>query len=71
MTLDAQLLEVLACPSCRAQLRLAPSSAPKGGPEGDLDRGPELACTACELSYPVVNGIPVLLIERARRPVER
>lgn len=53
MTLDPSLLEILACPECKAALRA-----------GD----DELACTGCGLVYPVQDGIPVLLVDSARRP---
>ncbi len=53
MKLDERLLEVIACPACRS--RLTP---------GD----DELACQGCGLVYPVRDGIPVLLVDEARRP---
>ncbi|MQA03667.1 MAG: Trm112 family protein [Streptosporangiales bacterium] len=57
MTLDPWLLEVLACPACKASLR----------PVSDAD---ELACTsdACGLVYPIRDDVPVLLVEEARKP---
>ncbi|MFI5614785.1 Trm112 family protein [Amycolatopsis sp. NPDC051903] len=57
ITLDAQLLEILACPS--------PDHAPlrPGTPE---DAGADaLTCTECGRVYPVRDGIPVLLLEEA------
>ncbi|WP_030194128.1 Trm112 family protein [Streptomyces sp. NRRL S-87] len=61
MPLEAGLLEILACPACHASLedRSADESAP------------ELICTGkddCGLAYPVRDGIPVLLVDEARRP---
>ena len=58
MALEAWLLEVLACPRCRSPLV-----------EGDAT----LTCTAqadpgCGLVYPVRDGIPVLLVDEARKP---
>lgn len=60
MTLDPWLLEVLACPACKASLRPSP----------DAD---ELSCTgaACGLVYPVRDEVPVLLVEEARRDADR
>ncbi|MFV2117008.1 Trm112 family protein [Streptomyces sp. Act-28] len=59
MPLEAGLLDILACPACRAPL-------------GDrtADETPELVCTNddCGLAYPVRDGIPVLLVDEARRP---
>ncbi|MQA77064.1 MAG: Trm112 family protein [Streptosporangiales bacterium] len=57
MTLDPWLLDVLACPACKAPLRA-------------LDETGELACTSetCGLVYPVRDDVPVLLVDEARRP---
>jgi uncharacterized protein len=60
ITLDAQLLEILACPSPdHAPLR---PGAP-GDPEADA-----LTCTECGRVYPVRDGIPVLLLDEAVTP---
>ena len=40
----------LACPACRGALRLEEA---------------RVVCTGCERCYPVVDGIPVLIVERA------
>ena len=55
--LSAELLEILACPNCHSALAV------------DHERE-ELVClaTECGLAYPVREGIPVLLIDEARRP---
>ncbi len=53
--LDADLLAIVVCPACRADL--APHEA-----------AAELACTGCGLAYPVRDGIPVLLVDEARSP---
>jgi uncharacterized protein YbaR (Trm112 family) len=55
--LAPELLEILACPNCHGPLAV------------DHERD-ELVCLAtdCGLAYPVRNGIPVLLIDEARRP---
>lgn len=47
-----QLLEILACPQCRAPL---------------VQAGGFLQCTnpACCLRYPIRDGIPILLVEEA------
>ncbi len=52
--IEPSLLEILACPKCHAPLREAEA---------------ELACTnaECALVYPVRDGIPVLLIDEARK----
>lgn len=51
MTIDQGLLDILACPSDdHAPLRQ----------EGDT-----LVCTNCRTSYPIRDGIPVLLLDDA------
>ncbi|MBB1245145.1 Trm112 family protein [Streptomyces durbertensis] len=62
MPLEAGLLEILACPACHAALREEPAADGQDA---------ELRCTAdsgCGLAYPVRDGIPVLLVDEARRP---
>jgi uncharacterized protein YbaR (Trm112 family) len=49
------LLEILACPNCRAELNVD-------------DAAGELVCTGCGYAYPVRDNIPVLLVDEARRP---
>ncbi|HEU5033969.1 MAG TPA: Trm112 family protein [Mycobacteriales bacterium] len=55
MNLDPALLEILACPNCRAELRVD-------------DAASELVCTGCGYAYPVRDDIPVLLVDEARKP---
>lgn len=57
VTLDEQLLEILACP--------CPSHAPlrKGAP--DDATADALTCTSCGRVFPVRDGIPVLLLDEA------
>jgi uncharacterized protein len=55
VNLDPSLLEILACPNCRADLRVDDSAS-------------ELVCTSCGYAYPVRDDIPVLLVDEARRP---
>jgi hypothetical protein len=55
VNLDAKLLEILACPNCRSDLRVD-------------DAASELVCTGCGYAYPVRDDIPVLLIDEARKP---
>jgi uncharacterized protein len=55
MNIDDWLLEILACPKCRSELR----------PD---DATSELVCTGCGLAYPVRDDIPVLLLDEARSP---
>ena len=57
MKVDPSLLEILACPACRAPLRVD---------EAALEGEGALACTGCGLQYPVRDDIPVLLVDEAR-----
>ncbi|WP_007025250.1 Trm112 family protein [Saccharomonospora iraqiensis] len=60
VTLDAQLLEVLACPAAdHAPLRPGTPDDP------DADA---LTCTSCGRVYEVRDGIPVLLLDEADLP---
>jgi hypothetical protein len=55
--LDAQLLEILACPSDdHAPLRIGS----RDDPAADA-----LTCTSCGRVFPVRDGIPVLLLDEA------
>lgn len=56
MELDTEVLDLLACPNCHASFAVDP------------DRS-ELVCTGpdCGLAFPVVDGIPILLVDEARR----
>ncbi|HCA84054.1 MAG TPA: hypothetical protein DEQ61_00195 [Streptomyces sp.] len=70
MPLEAGLLEILACPACHAPLREEPASEAGEGAAGEETGATELVCTgrSCGLAYPVRDGIPVLLVDEARRP---
>jgi uncharacterized protein YbaR (Trm112 family) len=52
MQIDQTVADLLACPVCHGGLRL------------EAER---LACGGCARRYPVVNGIPVLIAERAEK----
>ncbi|MCC8195051.1 MAG: Trm112 family protein [Deltaproteobacteria bacterium] len=52
MTLDPDLLQILACPVCRNSLDLM------GDAEG-------LACPRCAVVYPIRDEIPVMLAEES------
>ena len=53
VSVPEELLEIMACPSCRASLQ---------------EEGDALVCSGCGLHYPVSEGIPVMLPEAAFRP---
>ncbi|NOY52866.1 MAG: Trm112 family protein [Deltaproteobacteria bacterium] len=52
MSMNKDLLEILACPKCKGELSLTTD-------ETGLD------CPACKLRYPIRDDIPVMLIEEA------
>ena len=67
MTIPAKLLEVLVCPACKGPLvetRWKDPAAPAPAPDAPLLG---LDCNQCRLRYPVVDEIPVMLIEQAQR----
>jgi len=55
LSLDPALLEIIVCPACHGDLTVDAEAA-------------ELVCSGCGLAYPVRDGIPVLLVDDARRP---
>jgi len=55
--LSPELLAIIVCPDCHGELAVTPA--------GDAV---ELVCRGCGLAYPVRDGIPVLLVDEARRP---
>ncbi|WP_316247494.1 hypothetical protein ROLI_037360 [Roseobacter fucihabitans] len=54
VTFDRRMLEALICPRSHATLRY------------DSDRQ-ELVSQTANLAYPIRNGIPILLVDEARR----
>lgn len=50
------LLDLIVCPDCHGDLTLSATAT-----------GGELTCGGCGLVYPVRDGIPVLLVDEARR----
>jgi uncharacterized protein YbaR (Trm112 family) len=51
--IDQELLEILACPVCKAPVKL------------EADR---LSCTQCGRRYPIRDGIPIMLEAEAEQP---
>ncbi len=52
MAINKELLDILACPNCKGDIRL---NASENG----------LICDKCRLLYHIKDGIPVMLIEEA------
>ena len=55
--ISPELLAIIVCPSCHGELAVTPAGV-----------ATELVCGGCGLAYPVRDGIPVLLVDEARRP---
>jgi uncharacterized protein YbaR (Trm112 family) len=53
MAINRELLEILACPKCKGELRL-----------DEAETG--LICEKCRLLYEIKDGIPIMLIEEAK-----
>jgi uncharacterized protein YbaR (Trm112 family) len=49
-TLISTILDQLACPACLGALQMATEA---------------LACTQCGRTYPILDGIPILIADRA------
>ena len=48
--IDHKLLDILACPACRTEVRL---------------EGERIVCVRCGRRYPIRDDIPVMLVEEA------
>ena len=53
MAISKELLEILACPQCKAEVNLTPD-------------GNGLKCTQCQRVYPIRDDIPIMLIDEAK-----
>ena len=53
MAISKELLEILACPQCKGDVRL--TEAQDG-----------LVCGVCKLLYPIKDDIPIMLIDEAQ-----
>lgn len=54
--IDPKLLEILACPVCKTEVRL---------------EGERLVCVTCHRRYPIRDGIPVMLVEEAENSPQK
>jgi uncharacterized protein len=52
MKLAQELLTMLVCPRCKGEIR-------------PMNEDHYLVCRACRLKYPVIDGIPLMLMEEA------
>ena len=51
--IDKDLLEILACPKCKGAVKLY--------------KGEGIICEKCKLLYEIQDGIPVMLIDKAKK----
>jgi len=58
MAIDPQLLEILACPLCKKEVKLTADE--KG-----------LKCLTCQRVFPIKQDIPIMLIDEATIEPER
>jgi uncharacterized protein len=54
MPVSQQLLNILVCPACKQPVKLT-------------EEQDGLRCAACGRIYPIVDDIPVMLVDKARR----
>ena len=55
MPLDPRLLEILCCPACHGEL---------------AETAEGLHCQGCGLLYPIEDGIPVMLVDQAKKEAQ-
>ena len=48
--IDKELLQILACPACKADVEL---------------KDEKIICVKCGRKYPIRNGIPIMLVDEA------
>jgi uncharacterized protein YbaR (Trm112 family) len=53
MPISKELLEILACPKCKGDIRLN-------------EKGDGLICETCRLVYEIKDDIPIMLIDEAK-----
>jgi uncharacterized protein len=53
MSIDPELLEILACPECKTPVEV-------------VKDGAGLRCARCRRVYPVQDDIPVMLVDEAK-----
>ena len=75
MPVDQELLEILACPICKEEVKLVSLDETRRisvrdkfrekfrGEEPVVEQG--LQCVKCHRIYPIVSDIPVMLVEEA------
>ncbi len=54
MTISKELLDILACPKCKGEIKLSEDN--KG-----------IICENCKLTYPIKDDMPVMLMDEAKK----
>ncbi len=54
MAIDKELLDILVCPVCKGELK-------------QTEKEDGLICYTCELVYPIIEGIPVMMKDEAKQ----
>jgi uncharacterized protein len=54
MAVAKELLDILVCPACKEPVKLT-------------EKRDGLRCSACHRVYPIVDDIPVMLVDKARQ----
>jgi len=54
MSLSPALVAILVCPRCKGPLEIEPAET-------------GFTCQACQLRYPIREGIPVMLVDEAEK----
>lgn len=54
MAILQEVLDILACPNCKGELKLLADDA-------------GLLCQTCRLRFPIRDGIPVMLVDEAEK----
>ncbi|MGZ3580522.1 MAG: Trm112 family protein [Syntrophales bacterium] len=54
MAISKELLDILVCPKCKGDIRLT-------------EAGDGLICDKCKLLYEIKDGIPIMLIDEAKK----
>ena len=52
MDIDEEMLDILACPACKADVKLEEQ---------------KIVCTECGRKYPIREGLPIMLIDEAEQ----
>jgi len=66
--LSKELLDILACPKCKSEVKEQDDTGKEIVKQVDLvydEKNQKLICEQCKLKYSIEDGIPVMLIDEA------